>query len=1292
MPSHGKKKRARKHKSKHVSPLNREEEDLVSRASKSLSLGDDEPPLSAERRSTDEDSTSTESDSDVGDSVSAAALPQGAGRPSGKRAARPASEDEESTTATESDSESGSSSETSSESEDEPEKKSGHSRGKHSKASSQTGKMQTAQPGKKRTPKKALAAPPPPPAETVRKHRAKGGSSGKAGSSAKPGGKAEKPAGSSKQPPGKGDKQSSKDKTDKKEYACVACKKEYSDASGLRRHWGYCQLHQLYQCPAVGCSYFGKRQADLMEHFRGKHAENLPKPRRWDTLVNLGHCTVVTKSLGTPNESVAIEPGMAGFEKSDSRRQMCAAALGRNAVPIDLAMDTVFQRYPHVRQMVRDSALGVAFWPDPEEDKQSDASSQSSVASRGRTPHRTTSSRKRERTQSLADSDDQSREGSSKRQASKKAKPSGGKAPSEAGSSASSTPSKKPSHITDEDLRVGQKCISLLRKDEPLEPEAMRCYVRLVSDDWGKAWAKRKGDPNFATTSIAMPPPKAPARSTVMDQSHPSSKPDPELDWSEEKTGKSRKSGKAKASHTSGAARSDKTSQQAQATASQQPESARPEKVSQAKTSASGAQAPPASGADSVPDPASRAQDRDPSNVWNPPGRPVNVQSLRRWIFKMVLPLNGTERAHVTSLLGPYDDDMSHAREALQRLRNIYHARDLTLTGEYAALFTPLPEGIGPFAKVIPKTLGPVKPSGEFYSHAEQVANQPAWWEVEPTSAASQPSRSHKPAAQSKPSAEGGGTEPMEHDGEAASQPPPTVTPAQPRAGARPKVQGKTPASSSPPASGKKPKPKGAPQPQRTPEDRAQDYGPNFRSTLVPGSTGEILPGAQDFRVNEYADLKFKGDATEAYRQRNSSGQSSAPAQTPQVPRESEADREPISPAHVPEGSHMPAAPPVTENQLAAPPAAAAAPAAAAPGMAAPVGDPAASVRQGPGVTAVHTHAGGIPTPFLGPPPGHFGPDVAYFLGRMVQMRAPRIEFGGPIRIPGPALVSIVTMSEPEPVGSPRVGIPREFVFLADKPFDIEGTLVSVPAHPVYAQEMQALLDHMTRWQAPGAGGAQWAPAPPSPRPPPGSASEPGPSQSQPPPPPPSSGSGLGGTQTSTEGVESGPVEGPDSRVEASAVKSPGSGGGTPDQQPSETTAEAKADTEEDREEDGEQLGAEQLLGPFKPEEMESSSPVTQAEAQMFVPDVITGDVDQEMEELCSLVESDPASFLDPQDLRVVQQNVGGVGSAQVEVTVDVRPAPPLPDERGASYIPSGYGGGSANQAAESGSTTQSGE
>lgn len=71
-------------------------------------------------------------------------------------------------------------------------------------------------------------------------------------------------------------------------FVYPGCNKAFKESTGLRRHYGCCQLHQVYLCPAEDCEYYASRLGLLNEHFRATHTPTLPHCQRWDEMVERG--------------------------------------------------------------------------------------------------------------------------------------------------------------------------------------------------------------------------------------------------------------------------------------------------------------------------------------------------------------------------------------------------------------------------------------------------------------------------------------------------------------------------------------------------------------------------------------------------------------------------------------------------------------------------------------------------------------------------------------------------------------------------------------------------------------------------------------------------------------------------------------------------------------------------------------------------------------------------------------------------------------------------------------------
>jgi hypothetical protein len=113
-------------------------------------------------------------------------------------------------------------------------------------------------------------------------------------------------------------------------------------------------------------------------------------------------------------------------------------------------------------------------------------------------------------------------------------------------------------------------------------------------------------------------------------------------------------------------------------------------------------------------------------------------------------------------------------------------------------------------------------------------------------------------------------------------------------------------------------------------------------------------------------------------------------------------------------------------------------------------------------------------------------------------MVRPGLKAEGLIEVPGPALVSITTLTEGTQDGTPRVQVPTSYVILTDQAFMVSGKVTAVPAFPRHCQEMDDLLCNMAglHRRTPEEESASGFTPPPPPPPPSGSSGGQGPPSS----------------------------------------------------------------------------------------------------------------------------------------------------------------------------------------------------
>ena len=144
-------------------------------------------------------------------------------------------------------------------------------------------------------------------------------------------------------------------------FRCPGCTQSFKDASGMRNHYGFCQLYQMHLCPAKGCSEFCCRTSLLKQHFVSAHG-NLPRADRWEELVELTRRTVKVTNFNTPKEKVVLDDGMVGFTHKSIRKGLTEPAFREGTSPRGPSLFVMIRSTSVARAMER-AAKAVTLWP-----------------------------------------------------------------------------------------------------------------------------------------------------------------------------------------------------------------------------------------------------------------------------------------------------------------------------------------------------------------------------------------------------------------------------------------------------------------------------------------------------------------------------------------------------------------------------------------------------------------------------------------------------------------------------------------------------------------------------------------------------------------------------------------------------------------------------------------------------------------------------------------------------------------------------------------------------------------
>ena len=264
------------------------------------------------------------------------------------------------------------------------------------------------------------------------------------------------------------------------------------------------------------------------------------------------------------------------------------------------------------------------------------------------------------------------------------------------------------------------------------------------------------------------------------------------------------------------------------------------------------------------------------------------------------------------------------------------------------------------------------------------------------------------------------------------------------------------------------------PPPRRPLEEDVKDYGPEFRTIRVPGSTGQQPQASQHYRTKEVVRHRIL-----VCQDNLAMSCDDLPPDLPSVERPMETDTPGPVPIAIGIGPGIPAA----AGQSAVATGSTVRPAASA-------GTPSSEDEREIYVPAPQGHG------FTGSTQGAEETDHAWHMGRRIPMVRPGLRIQGLIEVPGPALISITTLTEGVVEGSPRVQVPTTFTIYTDQAFMVPGRVTALPPFPWHRREAEDLLRNMAGIHVPTPGDGSASGSMPPPPPPPSA----GPSGGQGPP------------------------------------------------------------------------------------------------------------------------------------------------------------------------------------------------
>jgi hypothetical protein len=450
-------------------------------------------------------------------------------------------------------------------------------------------------------------------------------------------------------------------------------------------------------------------------------------------------------------------------------------------------------------------------------------------------------------------------------------------------------------------------------------------------------------------------------------------------------------------------------------------------------------------------------------------------------VYQRVTQLPVPDRVAIVKLLQQDCQGLANTNKAVQLLKRLYEKQGWKLPGELEARFEPIKPGQGPFSRPPPPAAASVDPDTVSSSDSQQSGQEGASQQPPKSDSGKSRSRSSSHDRGSTKHRDRSSSSDRSGSRDRGAKKPATapskgtfaqvvkqkaLAPGQKIVIAAPRVKPAATMTTCPP-------------PQRPLKEDVKGYGPDFSTTRVAGSTGKQQHVSQDYRTKEV--MRHRIEVCQ-------SNLNMPCSDLPPVHLHEEGQMEVDAPRPVPVAMGV------------------------GPGKPAAVSRPVATARSAdrPTVSAGTPSSDGVqeisvPAPqghgFSGPPPGAPGDNYAWFMGRRVPMVSPGLRIQGMIEVPGPALISITSLTEGVAEGLPRVQVPTTFTIHTDRAFWVSGRVTALPAFPRHSREFEDLLRNMEglHIMTPGEESAGGSPPPsPPPPPPPGFSGGQGPSSGGP--------------------------------------------------------------------------------------------------------------------------------------------------------------------------------------------------
>ena len=312
---------------------------------------------------------------------------------------------------------------------------------------------------------------------------------------------------------------------------CRGCGKKFTVGWALRRHFSFCQLHQLHLCPVYKCDYWYKRAADLTQHMKHVHA-TLPEPNKDEKkrLVEAGRRTIRLRGSGQ-RATVHLTRPRAGLISHRQWNQATFQALHAHKPPLakDIMADHVIKGNS-CDKYIQGRALLFTMWP-PEAEGVDDGKEHDPFDSEEEEEEAATAIRRREKLEqhkrqhsadamSFEEEEDQPEEAKHPAKRGRRLQSQG----SEACASSTRTPEEleDPTTFLPRDLELAFAARWRRERGLPVEKDQNTAYDRLMKAKGGPRFIQSMQDSNYfqqqpeadpatATTPARRPPKQDPS-------------------------------------------------------------------------------------------------------------------------------------------------------------------------------------------------------------------------------------------------------------------------------------------------------------------------------------------------------------------------------------------------------------------------------------------------------------------------------------------------------------------------------------------------------------------------------------------------------------------------------------------------------------------------------------------------------------------------------------------------------------------------------------------------------------